>query len=68
MKRPVRKDRPCCVGPPLNEIGEEEEEQDESDDEEIHVEAEENASVVEAPAALHAACGVSGAGEGTDGG
>jgi hypothetical protein len=46
-----------------HEIREEEKEQDQGDDEQIHVEAEENASVVEAPTALHAACGVDGTGD-----
>ena len=47
-----------------DEVGEEEQEEDQGEDEEIHVEAEKDASVVEAPAALHAACGVYGAGDG----
>ena len=51
-----------------DEVGEEEKEEDKGEDEEIHVEAEKDASVVEAPAALHAASGVGGAGEGADDG
>jgi hypothetical protein len=46
-----------------DEVREEEEEQDKGDDEEIAVEAEEDASVVEAPAALHAAGGFRCAGD-----
>ncbi len=43
-----------------DEVGEEEKEQYQRDDQEVHVEAEKDASVVKAPAALHAAGGVRG--------
>ena len=49
-----------------DEVGEEEQEEDQGEDEEIHVEAEKNASVVEAPAASHAARCVHRAGDGAE--
>ena len=53
--------------PGSDEEGEEEKKEDQSDDEEIHIEAEQDAGVVEAPAALHAAGGVRSAGESAEG-
>jgi hypothetical protein len=47
-----------------DEVGKIEKKEDQSEGEEIHVEAEKHASVVEVPAALHAACGVCCAGNG----
>ena len=50
-----------------DEVGVDEEEQDERDGHEIHVNAEEDSSVVEAPALLHAADGVCGSDEAAEG-
>ena len=49
-----------------DEVGVEEEEGDQGDGHEVHVEAEEDAAVVEAPAALDAAESVGGADEGSE--
>jgi hypothetical protein len=49
-------------------VGVEEEEENHAEGHEVHVDAEEDASVVEAPAGLHAADGVDGAGDGGQGG
>jgi hypothetical protein len=49
-------------------VGIEEEEEDHAEGHEVHVDAEEDAAVVEAPAGLHAADGVDGAGDGGYGG
>jgi hypothetical protein len=48
----------------LKDIGEEQKEEDEADSKHIHKEAEYDASVIEAPARLHAADGIEGAEEG----
>ena len=56
-----------CGGDPES-VGVEEEEEDHAEGHEIHVDEKEDAAVVEAPAALHAANGVCGAGEGGEGG
>jgi hypothetical protein len=45
-------------------VGVEEEEEDHAEGHEVHVDEEEDAAVIEAPTALHAANGVSGAGGG----
>lgn len=47
-------------------VGIEEEEEDHAEGHEIHVDEEEDAAVVEAPARLHAAKGVDGAGDGDE--
>ena len=49
-------------------VGVEEEEEDHAEGHEVHVDAEEDAAVVEAPAGLHAADGIDGAGDGGQGG
>jgi hypothetical protein len=49
-------------------VGIEEEEEDHAEGHEIHVDEKEDAAVVEAPTALHAANGVGGAGGGGEGG
>jgi hypothetical protein len=49
-------------------VGVEEEEKDHAEGHEIHVDQEEDAAVIEAPASLHAANGVGGAGGGGEGG
>ena len=49
-------------------VGVEEEEEDHAEGHEVHVDAEDDASVIEAPAALHATDGVGGAGDGEEDG
>ena len=49
-------------------VGVEEEEENHAESHEVHVDAEDDASVIEAPAALHATDGVGGAGDGEEDG
>jgi hypothetical protein len=49
-------------------VGIEEEEENHTEGHEVHVDAENDAGVIEAPAALHAADGVGGADDGDQGG
>ena len=49
-------------------VGVEEEEEDHAESHQVHVDEEEDSAVVEVPAALHAADGVGGAGDGAEGG
>ncbi len=57
----VRRDDPLGVGV-------EEQEENHADGHEVHIDEEQDAAVVEAPAALHAADGVDGAGDGEESG
>jgi hypothetical protein len=56
-----------CGGDPEG-VGVEEEEEDHAEGHEVHVDEEEDATVVEAPSTLHAADGVGSAGGGGEGG
>jgi hypothetical protein len=55
-----------CGGDPEG-VGVEEEEEDHAEGHEVHVDEQEDAAVIEAPAALHAANRVGGAGDGCEG-
>jgi len=72
----VKKETALCIYPEFalsrggdpKGVGVEEEEEDHAEGHEIHVDEKEDATVIEAPAPLHASDGVRGAGGGGEGG